>query len=442
MTSEPGGEDKAPLNVPIVARGTGQGEGEGTRAVHTPRPAAPEQPPVGLATYRSSTFEFATAQDYADVLADVKGGYTYSRIDNPTADAFALGVAALESYGVDRPVAAQPFASGMAAISTVLLTLGAQGRHVVAPAAVYGGTFGVLDHVLSRFGVETTYVDGTDVDAVRSALRDTTAVVWAETIANPTTAVADLPSLAAVCRDAGVPLVVDSTFASPAVCRPLQWGADLVVHSATKYLGGHSDVTGGVVAGDVDLVARVRRTRIDLGGSLSPDDAFLLHRGLATLPLRVARHCATALTVAEALAGHPKVERIDYPGLAGHPQHALARKLFDEGPQGRRYGAIVTITPRGGRDAGMALCDGLRLARVATSLGGVHTLVSHVASTTHRQMDDAALAAARIPPGAVRVSIGLEDADDLVGDLAAACTEAHGPGASSQQPLQSQLSHG
>ena len=424
MTSEPGmseeGMSNNPNNVPIVGPGTGEGSGEGTRAVHTPRPAPPAQPPVGLATYRSSTFEFETAQDYADVLGDVKAGYTYSRIDNPTVDAFALGVAALESHGVDRQVGAQAFASGMAAISTVLLTLCRRDAHVVAPAAVYGGTFGVLDHVLSRFGVETTYVDGTDIEAVRAAMRPQTVAVWAETIANPTTAVADLPALAAVCREAGVPLVVDSTFASPAVCRPLQWGADLVVHSATKYLGGHSDVTGGVVVGDVDLVARVRRSRIDLGGSLGPDEAFLLHRGLSTLPLRVARHCATALAVAEALADHPKVERIDYPGLAAHPQHELAGKLFDAGPEGRRYGAVVTVAPRGGRAAGMALCDGLRLARVATSLGGVHSLVSHVASTTHRQFDDAALAAARILPAAVRISIGLEDADDLIRDVEAA----------------------
>ena len=406
-----------PLNVPIVDPADSRGQGEGTRAVHTPRPAAPVQQPVGLPTYRSATFEFDTAQDYADVLADRRPGYTYSRIDNPTADAFALAVAALEAHGSDRPVAAQPFASGMAAISTTLLTLCDAGRHVVAPAAVYGGTYGVLQHVLARFGVETTYVDIADADAVRAAVRDTTALVWAETIANPTTTVADLPGLVAVCADAGIPLVVDSTFASPAVCRPLQSGADLVVHSATKYLGGHSDVTGGVVVGDVELVARIRRARIDLGGSMSPDDAFLLHRGLATLPLRVARHCATALAVAEAFRGHPLVERIDHPGLESHQQHQLATKLFDSGPDGRRYGAIVTITPRGGRDAGMRLCDALQLGRVATSLGGVHTLVSHVASTTHRQLDDAALAAAGILPGAVRFSIGLEDADDLIRDI-------------------------
>jgi cystathionine beta-lyase/cystathionine gamma-synthase len=406
-----------PFNLPVVEPGDDADRGEGTRAVHTPRPAPPSQEPVGLPTYRSSTFRFRTAQEYADVLGDRAPGYTYSRVDNPSADAFALALASLEAHGADRPVAAQPFASGMAAISTTLLTLCSTGSHVVAPAAVYGGTYGVLRHVLERFGVAVTFVDGADVDAVRAALRPETAAVWAETIANPTTAVADLPALAAVCREAGVPLVVDNTFATPAVCRPLQWGADLVVHSATKYIGGHGDVTGGAVLGEVDLVAQVRRTRIDLGGGLAPDEAFLLHRGLATLPTRMARHCATAAAVAEAVAEHPRVERVDYPGLAGHPQHALAGKLFDAGPEGRRYGAIVTVTPRGDRAAGMAFCDALRIGAVATSLGGVHTLVSHVASTTHRQLDDAALAAAGIGPAAVRVSIGLEDPDDLVRDL-------------------------
>src|SRR3954447_2701780 len=271
--------DDLPRNLPVLRPGDAGATdwGPGTRAVHTPRPDPLEQETLGLTTYRTSTFVFDTAQDYADVLGDARPGYSYSRIDNPTADAFALGVAALEAAGLDRAVAAQPFASGMAAISTVLLALCSSGSHVVAPTAVYGGTYGVLRHVLERFGVAVTFVDGTDVEAVRAAMRSETAVVWAETIANPTTAVADLPALAAVCRDAGVPLVVDSTFASPVVCRPLAWGADVVVHSATKYLGGHSDVTGGVVAGTVDLVAQVRRSRIDLGGALAPDEAFLLH---------------------------------------------------------------------------------------------------------------------------------------------------------------------
>jgi O-acetylhomoserine/O-acetylserine sulfhydrylase-like pyridoxal-dependent enzyme len=405
-----------PSNLPVYSPGDDQ-SGEGTRAVHTPRPDLSAVRSLGLPTYRTTAFQFDTSQDYADVLGDRVAGYSYSRIDNPTADAFALGFAALEAHGLDRPVAVQPFASGMAAISTVLLALTRAGSHIVAPAAVYGGTHGVIEHLMGRFGVQASFVDVTDAAAVRGAIRDTTALVWAETIANPTTAVADLPGLAAVCRDAGIPLCVDSTFAPPPVCRPLAWGADLVVHSATKYVGGHSDVTGGVVVGDVERVTAVRRARIDLGGSLAPDEAFLLHRGLATLPLRVARHCETAAAVAAAIADHPNVERVDYPGLPTHPQHSLAGQLFESGAGGTRYGAIVTITAKGGRAAGFALADALRVGQVATSLGGVHTVVSHVASTTHRQFDDEALAVAGIAPGAVRFSIGLEDADDLIADI-------------------------
>ena len=411
-------------NLPIVDPATLGGHGENTRAVHHPAPAPLRQRPLGQPTYRTSAFVFDSMQEYADVLADEVSGYAYSRIDNPTADAFALGVAALEAVGGDRPVAAQPFASGMAAISTVFLALCRAGAHVVAPAAVYGGTYGVLRHVLARFEVEATFVDTTDAGAVAAALRDTTALVWAETIANPTTAVTDLPAIAAICRDAGVPLAVDNTFASPAVCRPLQWGAALVVHSATKYLGGHSDVTGGVVVGDVELVARVRAARIDLGGSLAPDEAFLLERGLSTLPLRIERHCSTAAAVAEAIADDVAVAAVDYPGLPRHPQHELAAKLFDSGPAGTRYGGILTVTPHGDRRAGVAFADRLALGTVATSLGGVHTLVSHVASTTHRQLDDSALAAAGIRPAAVRISVGLEDPEDLVADIQRALSES------------------
>lgn len=393
--------------------------GEGTRAVHLPDVAPFAQRPMALPVHRSTTFRFRTAQEYADVLGGREPGYTYSRIANPTVDAFAAAVAALEGEGVGGPVAGDAFGSGMAAISTTLLTLTGAGRHVVASAALYGGTYAVLTRLLRRFGVECSLVERADPAGVAAAIRPETALVYAETLANPTTAVADLPGLAQAAHVAGVPLVVDSTFAGPAVCRPLTHGADLVIHSATKYLGGHSDATGGVVVGRPDLVAAVRDTRSDLGGALGPDDAFLLNRGLATLPLRTARHCATALVYARALAGHPAVLRVEYPGLPDHPGHDLAGRLFVRGPGGNRYGAIVAVTPRGGREAGMAFCDGLRLAAVATSLGGTHTLVSHVASTTHRQLDDAALRGAGIDPGTVRVSIGLEDADDLVADALA-----------------------
>jgi cystathionine gamma-synthase/O-acetylhomoserine (thiol)-lyase len=387
--------------------------GEHTRAVHTPAPPVPEQVPMGLPVYRTAAWAFENADEYRDVLGGSRPGYSYSRADNPTADAFAQGVAALEGVNVDGPVAGQPFASGMAAISTTLVALTKSGAHVVCPREVYGGTYGLLAELLPRFGVTTTFVDTTDLDAVRAAMRPETVVLWGETLANPTMTVADLPGLAAIAHEVGATFVVDSTFASPAVCRPLEHGVDVVVHSATKYIGGHSDVTGGVAVGAPDLLARIRHDRMELGGSLAPDDAFLLHRGLSTLPLRVERHCATALTVATALAEHPKVERVDYPGLPGHRDHGLAVKLFDRG----RFGAVVTVTPAGGREAGVALCDRLRLVRVASSLGGTHSKVSHVASTTHRQLDDAALAAAGIGAGAVRISIGLEDAEDILADV-------------------------
>jgi cystathionine beta-lyase/cystathionine gamma-synthase len=388
--------------------------GEHTRAVHRPPAPVFPQRPLGLPVHRTAAFAFRSSQEYADVLGGRAPGYSYGRVDNPTSDAFAQAVAALEGAGVDGEVVGQPFASGMAAITTVLMQLTRAGAHVVAPREIYGGTYGLLVNQLARFGVQTSFVDTTDPEEVRAAVRPgATTVVYAETLANPTMTVADLPGLATVAREAGVALVVDSTFASPAVCRPLEHGADVVVHSATKYLGGHSDATGGVAVGAPDLLARVRAGRIDLGGTLAPDEAFLLHRGLATLPLRVDRACRTALAVATALADHPAVLRVDHPGLPTSRSHDLARKLFDEG----RYGAVLTVTPRGGRAAGMALGDRLRLVALATSLGGTSSKAGHVASTTHRQLDDAALAAAGIDPGAVRVSVGLEDAEDLVADL-------------------------
>ena len=390
--------------------------GENTRAVHLPPPPVPSQQPLGTPVYRTAAFAFESSAEYAAVLGDDVPGYTYSRIDNPTVDAFAAAVAALESASLPEPATAQAFASGMAAVSGVFLALARAGAHVVAAAAAYGGSYSFLRNVAARFGVETDFVDLADLDQVRAALRPATRVIYGETLANPTTAVADLPALAGIAAEAGALLVVDSTLAPPVICRPLEHGADLVLHSATKYIGGHSDVTGGVVTGRPDLISQIRAVRIDTGSSLAPDEAFLLRRGLETLPVRVRRQCSTAMVFAATLARHPAVARVDYPGLDSHPGHEVARRLFDAGPEGTRFGAIVTITPHGGREAGMAFADRLRLARVATSLGGTHTKVSHAASTTHRQLDSAALAAAGIDPGAVRFSIGLEDAEDLIED--------------------------
>ncbi|GAA3750464.1 methionine gamma-lyase [Spinactinospora alkalitolerans] len=385
-----------------------------------PAPSAPVGRSVRGPVHRSTTYAFGSSQEYADVLDGVQEGYSYARIDNPTTEAFAHAVAALEGAGLDREVRGQAFASGMAAVSTALLALTEAGAHVVAARSIYGNTYSLLDGLFRRFGVSTDFVDITDLDAVRAAIRPQTRIVFTETLSNPTMTVSDLPGLAAIAHEAGALLAVDSTFASPAVCRPLEHGADLVLHSATKYLGGHSDATGGVAVGRPELIAAIRSARIDLGPCLAADEAFLLHRGLETLPLRVARQCATAAEFAAAVQRHPAVARVDHPGLPGHQGHRLARELFDSGPEGARCGAVVTVTPHGDRGTGMAFADRLRVATIAASLGGTHTLVGHVGSTTHRQMSDEALRAAGIGPAAVRFSIGLEEPEDLVADALAA----------------------
>ena len=389
--------------------------GEQTRAVHLPPPPRVLQEPLGQAVWRTTTYGFETSQEYADVLAGRAPGYSYTRVDNPTADAFADAVAALEHPAGDG-VRAQAFGSGMAAITATLLAFTGAGAHVVAPAGCYGGTWSLLRNTLSRFGVETTFVDGTDLAAYADAVQRPTAMVWAETLTNPTMAVADLPRLAALAHDAGALLAVDSTFASPAVCQPLGHGVDLVIHSATKYLGGHSDATGGVVVGRRELLDEIRLIRVETGGVLAPDEAFLLRRGLATLPLRMARHCSSALALAEALVGHAAVARVDYPGLPDHPGHDLAEQLFHRTDGVTRYGGVLWVVPHGGWDAGLRFAELLRLPRTGASLGGTHTLAGHAASTTHRQLDAAALTAGGIDPAGVRISVGLEDVEDLVAD--------------------------
>ncbi|MDX6739081.1 aminotransferase class I/II-fold pyridoxal phosphate-dependent enzyme [Actinocorallia sp. A-T 12471] len=388
--------------------------GENTRAVQLPEPPVPAQRPSGLPVYRTSGFAFSGAGEHADLVHE-GGGYLYGRVDNPTCDAFADAVAALEGATVEG-VRAQAFASGMAAVSAVLLAFTRSGSHVVAPRALYGGVYELLAGLMSRFGVSADFVDFADPERVEAAMRPTTRLVWAEALSTPGMEVADLPALAALARGRGALLAVDSTVATPVLCRPLEYGADLVVHSATKYLGGHGDAVGGVVAGRAELVEELRRVRVATGAVLGPDDAFLLRRGLETLPLRVRRQCDTASQFAAALVRHPAVAAVDYPGLSGHAGHALARRLFDKGPEGTRFGALVTVTPHGGREAGTAFCDALRLARPATSFGGTRTTVAHVATTALTGRDDALLAGGGVAPSAVRFSIGLEDADDLIRD--------------------------
>ncbi|HEY7485886.1 MAG TPA: aminotransferase class I/II-fold pyridoxal phosphate-dependent enzyme [Streptosporangiaceae bacterium] len=395
-------------------------QGENTRAVHLPTAPLPRQTPIGAPVWRTAAFSFAGAQEHADLLTGRARGYSYSRVGNPTVDAFAAGVAALDSSGLPERAAGQAFSSGAAATTAVFLAFCGVGAHVLAPASVYGGTYDLLHGVLARFGIDADFVDMTDPAQVRDAVRPSTRIVWAEPLSGPALTVPDLPVLAAIAREAESLFVVDATAASPVVCRPLEHGADLVVHSATKYIGGHSDATGGVIAGRPELIRRVRHVRIATGDTLAPDEAFLLRRGLETLPLRVRRQCDTASTFAAAIAKHPAVRHVDYPGLPEHPGHDLARELFDEGPEGTRFGAVVTVTPLGGRAAGLAFTDALRLALVSGGAGGPHTQASHLASTTHRHLDDAELRAAGTDPAAVRFAIGLEDAEDLIRDASEA----------------------
>jgi cystathionine beta-lyase/cystathionine gamma-synthase len=383
--------------------------GFSTRAIRAASrvPAAP-QPPVNVPIYQTSTFEVGSAEELAELLEFRRPGHSYTRYSNPTLAALEDALAELEGGE-----AAVVTASGMAAVHAVCLATLRSGDELLIPRAVYGGTVGLGSAVLEPSGIRTRSVDTTDPHGVTEAIGPDTKLVWLETISNPTTAMADIAAIAAVAHERGVPVAVDGTFASPYLSNPLALGADLVVHSLTKYLGGHSDLVGGAVVGDAERIAAIRHVVISAGGNASPFDAFLALRGLKTLALRMERHSASALAVAAALEGADGVERVRYPGLASHPQHALAERTLRDG----KAGGMVAIELAGGRAAGERFLDRLEVAVHATSLGSAETLCSHPASSSHRQLGDDELALAGLSAGMVRVSIGLEDADDLIDDF-------------------------
>ncbi len=381
--------------------------GFSTRAVHAVRTPPIEQETPSVPIFQTSTFRFATSDDYAETISFRRPGFTYSRgYGNPTLGAFEQLTAELE--GTE---AAFSFASGMAAIHTAITAFASAGDRVVTSSELYGGTYSLMSKVLPRYGISTTFVDPHDLEAVRATLPGA-ALFYVETIANPNVTVADLGPLAAACREAGVIAVVDNTFASPYLCNPAGHGFDLVLHSATKYIGGHHDLIGGVTCARQEHVARLRDTVIETGGTMAPLEAWLCLRGLLTLELRMQRHSATAQALAERLESHPKVERVHYPGLASHPHHRVAERLLPRG-----YGGMLAFEVTGGVEGGKRFCDALELAWVASSLGGTHTLVGHAASTTHRQLDAAARRAAGIADGLVRVSVGLENEADVLEDF-------------------------
>jgi methionine-gamma-lyase len=381
--------------------------GLSTKAIHTPPlPGGPGEPVVGPIV-ASTTFAFERVADLGRVIAEEEYGFTYARLRNPTVEELNAVVAGLE--GAE---AALSFSSGMAAISAALQSTLAPGDTLLLPQQLYGTTYQLAEGQLRPRGIEIEYLDVTEPGAWERPA----SVRFVETMANPGFPLADLAAIAATKGD-GL-LIVDNTFASPALCRPLEHGADIVCESATKYLNGHHDVTAGVLAGSAELVAAARAHQVSVGSILDPFPAFLVRRGLKTLTLRLERAGANALAVGRFLESHEKVAKVLYAGLGSYPQHELALRQLDDS------GGMLAFELEGGRKAGERFMDALQLCGRATSLGGVDTVLHHPASTSHRQYTPEQLAATGVSPGLLRLSVGCEDADDIVADIAQALTDA------------------
>jgi methionine-gamma-lyase len=378
-----------------------------TRSVHVTRtkwqPHAGEGahvPPI----YQTTNFDYPDARS-ADEAAQGRA-YLYTRDANPTSDAFAHAVAQLE--GAESGLA---FAAGMGAMYAAVMAHVDRGDHVVASEGLYGGTTGLVRNLLPRLGVDATLVAAWDTDAVEQALRPKTRVLVVETITNPLVRVSDLPALGQLCRERGITLIVDSTFATPIVCRPLEHGASIVMHSATKYIGGHGDVSAGLCLGARAAVEKLLPLRSMTGGVLDPFAAWLGLRGLRTLALRVERQCENALRIARGLEGHPKITKVYYPGLKSHPDHERARKLLAS------FGAMLSFEVAGGGAGARRVYDGAKLIARAASLGEVESLFTHPASFSHRALSADERARLGISDGLLRLSVGIEDADDILADI-------------------------
>lgn len=361
-------------------------------------------PPIVL----SSAFAFADASDAAGRFAGTREGPIYTRWQNPTIEALERKIAALE--GAEKCVA---LASGMAAVHASIAAFVSAGDHVVAPRGIYAESARLLRGHFARFGVETTFVDTTDLAAIEAALRPTTRVVYVETPANPTLAITDLAGAARIAHAGGARLVVDSTFGTPYHQRPLEHGADLVLHSATKSLCGHGDAIGGLVAGAASDVARVREEGVrTCGGALSPISSMLIARGVRTLALRMERASGSALELARRLGEHPRVEHVSYPGLPSHRGHTIAARQMRRG-----FGALIAFEVKGGLASGARAYDAVEVIARAVSLGDVRSLLTHPASTTHVSLSAEQRRDGGIGEGLMRLSVGIEDVEDLWADL-------------------------
>jgi|LGVD01.1.fsa_nt_gb methionine-gamma-lyase len=358
--------------------------------------------------YQTSTFVFDNAQQGAARFAGEEEGYIYARVppNTPTHEVFVKKIAALEGGETG-----QTFSSGMAAITAVALSQLKQGDHLLSTNVVYGGTYGLFSSILTRFGIEVSFVDTSDLEEVKKNLKKNTRIIFLETPANPTMIVSDIEEIGKLSRDIGALSVVDSTFTTPCFQRPLQLGADVVVHSCTKYIGGHADLLGGVVVGKKDFIESMKSVVNCTGGIMGPHEAWLCIRGLKTLHIRMEKHASNAMKVAEFLESHPKIGWVRYPRLASHPQYDIAKK------QMTGFGGMISFGIKGKMEAGQKLMNGVELCSLAVSLGSVDTLIQHPASMTHANVPAEVKTMTGITDDLVRISVGIEDPDDIIADL-------------------------
>ncbi len=388
-------------------------KGFNTKAIHAGQKPCPVTGAHVTPIYQTSTFVFKDVDQGARRFAGEEEGYIYTRLGNPTLTELEAKVAALE--GGEAAIGA---ASGMAAISTALVTLLKKGDHIVAGDALYGCTHSFISEILPQYGIEVTMVDTSDLKNIENAMKPNTKVIYVETPANPTMKLVDLKGASDIAHKYGAIIIVDNTFMSPYLQRPIEHGVDVVVHSATKYIGGHGDVLAGLIIGPKELIDTMRIPYLkDFGGILSPFDAWLLLRGLKTLGVRMERHCANAQKVAEYLEKHPLIDKVYYPGLPSHPQYELAKKQMDG------FGGMMSFELKGGLKAGKVLMNSVKMITLAVSLGCVDSLIQHPASMTHSPVPREERLKAGITDGQVRLSVGIEDVEDIIADLDQALKE-------------------
>jgi len=382
--------------------------GFSTKAIHHGYDPMDEQGALTPPLHLTSTYAFESAEHGGDVFAGEQGGHVYSRISNPTCDLLERRIAVLE--GAEAGLAN---ASGMGAITSVLWTFLAPGDELICDETLYGCTFAFFQHGLAKFGITITHVDMTNPENVRAAISDKTKVVYFETVANPNMRLVDVEAVSGIAHEAGAKVVVDNTYTTPYLMRPIELGADIVVHSATKYLGGHGDVIAGLVAGSLEDVTQIRLVGMkDMTGAvMAPFNAMLILRGMKTLELRMQRHCSNAMIVARELEAHPMVSEVHFPGLESFPQHQLAKRTMSD------FGGMIAFEVIGGIEAGKATMNRLKMIKRAVSLGDAETLIQHPASMTHSTYTPEERAEHLISEGLIRLSVGLEDPQDILADL-------------------------